>query len=51
MKEPKKSPKQATYTAECGAPHSGCSNTWPGTCDLAAGHDGPHHCDKCGSSF
>lgn len=37
--------------AECGALHSDCPNSWKGSCDREAGHDGSHHCDKCNSAF
>lgn len=37
--------------SECGAPHGDCPNTWKGTCNREAGHDGSHFCDKCLSPF
>jgi len=43
--------EQAKYEAECGATHDDCPNSWKGTCDRSAGHDGSHHCSKCNSSF
>lgn len=45
---------EATKTkaaAECGATHMDCPNTWKGTCDREAGHDGSHHCSSCNSVF
>ena len=36
---------------ECGAIHSDCPNTWKGTCDRPAGHDGSHQCGTCHSAF
>lgn len=35
----------------CGAPHGDCPNTWKGSCDREAGHEGSHHCDGCHSAF
>jgi hypothetical protein len=43
--------KPVKYSAECGATHNDCPNTWKGTCDRAAGHDGSHHCSSCNSVF
>jgi hypothetical protein len=37
--------------SECGATHGDCPNTWKGTCDREAGHDGSHHCSRCNSVF
>lgn len=37
--------------SECGATHSDCPNTWKGTCDREAGHDGSHHCSQCNGVF
>lgn len=37
--------------SECGAQHGDCPNSWKGSCDREAGHDGSHHCDRCNSSF
>ncbi|HEX4952794.1 MAG TPA: hypothetical protein VF017_05295 [Thermoanaerobaculia bacterium] len=36
---------------ECGATHGDCPNSWKGSCDRSAGHDGSHHCGSCNSSF
>jgi hypothetical protein len=37
--------------SECGATHSDCANTWKGSCDREAGHEGSHHCNRCQSVF
>jgi hypothetical protein len=37
--------------SECGATHGDCPNTWQGTCDREAGHDGSHHCSRCNAAF
>jgi hypothetical protein len=35
----------------CGVVHEDCPNTWKGTCDRSAPHDGSHHCDRCNAAF
>jgi len=35
----------------CGVEHTDCPNTWKGTCDRSASHDGSHHCSSCNSLF
>lgn len=35
--------------AECGAQHMDCPDSWKGSCDRPAGHEGSHHCDRCNS--
>lgn len=55
-RKPEDKKDQARYSekpaaSECGMPHGDCPNTWKGTCDREAGHDGSHHCDKCQSAF
>jgi hypothetical protein len=49
QKDPETAKTQAA--SECGATHSDCANTWKGTCDREAGHDGSHHCNRCQSVF
>jgi hypothetical protein len=52
MKTQKDSETAKTQAAsECGATHGDCPNTWKGTCDREAGHDGSHHCSSCNSVF
>ena len=47
----KKDDVQKVASSECGATHGDCPNTWQGTCDREAGHDGSHHCNRCNSAF
>lgn len=47
----KKETVRIAKSSECGATHSDCPNSWQGSCDREAGHDGSHHCDKCNSLF
>ena len=35
----------------CGATHNDCPNTWKGTCERPAGHEGSHLCSSCKSMF
>lgn len=53
MNAPQNPPKEAQpqYGSECGQTHSDCPNSWQGSCDREAGHDGSHHCSRCNSAF
>lgn len=43
--------KHAEKASDCGATHGDCPNTWKGTCNREAGHDGSHHCSSCNMAF
>jgi hypothetical protein len=53
--KPKDKKEEVKYTERgygtCGVTHDDCPNTWKGTCDLSAPHDGSHHCSACHSLF
>jgi hypothetical protein len=52
--KPDKTPEKGQkdfHNTECGASHSDCPNSWAGSCDREAGHDGSHHCDRCNAAF
>lgn len=44
----KQPPKSASA---CGATHNDCANTFKGTCEREAGHEGSHFCSSCKSYF
>ncbi len=48
-KEPKET--HPGYGSECGQQHGDCPNSWQGSCDREAGHDGSHHCSRCNAAF